>query len=52
MTIQLDAGTVRISCGGAPLEGAYLPPASDLAQLGRYLARKYSTKDEPKGEDK
>ena len=45
MTVHTTYGTARISCGGKPLEGPYLPPASDLAELGRYLARKYSAKE-------
>lgn len=45
MTIQTPQGIVRLTCGGHPLVGPYLPPASDLAQLGRYLARKYGAKD-------
>lgn len=35
---------VRVTCGGEPLDGLYLPPASDLALLGRLLARKYGAK--------
>lgn len=51
MKIPMSTGTVQITCGGKPLEGTYLPPASDLALLGRYLARRYAATDEPKGEE-
>lgn len=45
MTIPMSHGVVHISCGGKPLdESPYLPPASDLAELGRYLARRYGAK--------
>lgn len=45
MTIPMPHGVVHISCGGKPLEESpYLPPASDLAELGRYLARRYGAK--------
>lgn len=37
-------GEIRIICEGEPLEGPYLPPPSLLAELGRYLAGKYSDK--------
>ena len=43
-------GVVHIKCGGKPLEGPYLPPASDLAELGRYLARKYAAEKDGKEE--
>ena len=36
---------VRITCGGAPLEGPYMPPPSAIAELGRYFASKYAAKD-------
>lgn len=46
MTIPMTHGVVHISCGGLPLEDKpYLPPTSDLAELGRYLAQKYSAKE-------
>lgn len=45
MTINTTSGTVRITCGGKPLEGAYLPPDINLAELGRVLAQRYATKD-------
>lgn len=51
MTIPMTGGVVRLSCGGKPLDAPYLPPASDLAELGRYLARRYAAADEPKGEE-
>ena len=51
MKIPMSTGTVQITCGGKPLEGTYLPPASDLALLGRYLARRYAATDEPSGSD-
>lgn len=51
MTIKMTTGVVRISCGRKPLDTPYLPPASDLAELGRYLARRYADSDEPKGEE-
>lgn len=38
-------GEIRVTCGGKPLEGPYLPPASALAELGRFLASRYSAKD-------
>lgn len=51
MTIYVPGGTVRVSCGGKSLDEPYFPPASDLAELGRYLARRYATEDEMKGEE-
>lgn len=47
MTIYLPNGVARITCGGKPLEGPYLPPASDLALLGKHLAKRYATSDTP-----
>lgn len=41
---------VTLTCGGKPLEGPYLPPPSALAELGRYLARKYGAKDAQLGD--
>lgn len=38
-------GVVRITCGGKPLEGTYIPPETHLKQLCHYLARKYGAKD-------
>lgn len=51
MIIPTTSGVVRISCSGKPLDASYLPPASDLAELGRYLARRYAAADEQKGEE-
>ncbi len=51
MEIHMAQGVVRITCGGRPLDGPYLPPASALRELGRYLAKKYGDKDEPKKEE-
>ena len=39
MTVYMEHGVVHDTCGGKPLGDApYLPPESDLAFLGRYLA--------------
>lgn len=46
MTVYLEHGVVHVTCGGKPLGDApYLPPESDLAFLGRYLASKYAAKE-------
>lgn len=51
MTINTTSGTVRITCGGKPLDGPYLPPESDLAELGRVLAQRYATIKTKEGEE-
>jgi len=51
MTINFSTGTVRITCGGEPLAGPYLPPQSDLAELGRFLAQKYAASDEAREDE-
>ena len=51
MEIHMAQGVVRITCGGKPLDGPYLPPKSALQELGRYLAQKYGDKNETKETD-
>lgn len=45
MEIRMPQGVVRITCGGKPLEGPYMPPPLAIRELGRYLAEKYGDKE-------
>lgn len=45
MSIQTQCRVIKLTCKGKPLTGAYLPPAVELAELGRYLAQRYATSD-------
>ena len=51
MEIHMAQGVVRITCGGKPLDGPYLPPKAELRALGQYLAKKYGDKEKPKEEE-
>lgn len=51
MSIQTQCRVIKITCGGKPLTGPYLPPAAELAELGRYLAQRYATSDTPTTKD-
>ena len=41
MEIRTPQAVVRITCGGRPLEGPYMPPPLEIRELARYLAAKY-----------
>ena len=45
MSIQTQCRVIKLTCGGKPLTGAYLPPTAELAELGRYLAQRYAKSD-------
>lgn len=51
MEIHMTHGVVRLTCGGKPLDGPYLPPKSALRELGRHLAQNYGDKDESRKEE-